>query len=245
MSANIVKVITWQYPAFDATYEYAPAFVEFAVGNFGSLFYDETDEDVELKLAKASGVIPKELWSVSQRTIDQKDEEGKSLAEYVLIDNLDYYNITYTVNDSAMGSVRLSSDKIFRPFYGSIVFSVSPNTGYVVEKVLINGVEAQFPANGGTYTIPAMEGKAEVTDGDIEIIVTFKSNTPDTPVDPGQTTTTTQAPGKTTTATPDTPTEPSKTGKKKGCKGEVVTSILGISIVLGSIVIVRRKRREE
>ena len=125
--------------------------------------------------------------------------------------------------------------------------------GYVVtvngvEQPVQTGLEFEVGSEAGEYkvTVKAVSSQSYVTGGasaaSNEVTITVEETQP---VDPGQTTTTTQAPGKTTTATPDTPTEPSQTGKKKGCKGEVVTSILGISIVLGSIVIVRRKRREE
>ena len=76
----------------------------------------------------------------------------------------------------------------------------------------------------------------------------------ETPVDPVTQAPTTQAPTtqapttqapKTTTKAPDTTTvEPAQTGKKKGCKNALVPSILGVAFLLGSIVVIKRKREE-
>ena len=79
----------------------------------------------------------------------------------------------------------------------------------------------------------------------ITLTAVFEKNSGgDEPVDP-----VTQAP-KTTgnvTETPVTPTDaPSKTSKtKRGCKGALVPSIIGISMILSSVIIVSVKRRKE
>jgi ABC-type uncharacterized transport system auxiliary subunit len=55
----------------------------------------------------------------------------------------------------------------------------------------------------------------------------------------------TQAPATQAPATqaPKTQTEPAQTGKK-GCKNALVPSILGVAFLLGSIVVIKRKREE-
>ena len=106
-------------------------------------------------------------------------------------------------------------------------------------------------AEGSTDFITTLEN----VEDDLTIIAVFEIHEePDTPVDPvtqppvvttKAPVVTTKAPD-TTTKAPATPTDaPSKTdAPKKGCKNALVPSILGVAFLLGSIVVIKKKREE-
>ena len=164
-------------------------------------------------------------------TQDSTVEIRAKLTEYTITYNLDggtnnaNNKATFTVNDSF---ALLDPTKEGYEFLG----------WYVI---------AEGDAHEDIVRVPAGTAK------NLVVYALWEEN--ETPVDPGTQAPTTQAPTtqapttqapKTTTKAPDTTTaEPAQTGKaKKGCKNALVPSILGVAFLLGSIVVIKRKREE-
>ena len=180
-----------------------------------------------------------EALSVGEHTLTLKTT-GEATATITITDANPEIIGTYSVKmgDPLELTVDLHNRELTQVKVNTFVLNANEYTYNNGVLVIAASVLEELSVNTHTVTITTVGGSATVQ---------FVLSPADTPVDPVVTTTEAPTPVVTTTEAPapETTTSPSETApKRKGCKGALVPSIVGVVLLLGSIVVIKRKREE-
>ena len=251
MENNITYTATFEViPKFTVTYKDG----ETTVGTVSDVIEGTLFKDVTAPTAPTKVGYTFTGWSVDANSAITADVAATA----------QYETITYTITYNLDGGTNSTENKATYTVEDAFTLANPTKEGYNFlgwSNEASEAVTAVALGTTGNLTFTAhweadepVDPVVTTTEPPTPVDPVVTTTEPPTPVDPVVTTTeeptpvvtTTEAPAPVTEApAPETTTSPSETApKRKGCKGALVPSIVGVVLLLGSIVVIKRKREE-